>query len=444
MEGLRYAGTGFDGLVTITLRTTPPSGSPSEVRTVVRVAPWMMPNHLERAEKVFVHDNGASNSAFRSRLGTLVTAAGASLVELTPSPAHDDVWMQDCMEFGYANLPRAGFRTVLRSPRNRELQTFPRTLLDDDLGFVAVGTLSTFSSLDSSGNLEVSPPVTVGTRRFPFGRIYFCKKRTFTAPGRLPGLDEIDADLEEFLRRQVVQEPFPVEVGWLTVSHVDEVISFVPAPGGKGFKMLLASTRLGYQLLDGLARTNPTDRLLVGRTFPVFHAPSPRPFPAEMTIRDFLALRDDFHPDLQHLRSTLPAAHTPRPLRDYNVRRQRDLDRVKATMVRELGLEESDIIEVPAVFMPNPDLPAHADALFAGMVNMLVVNGHCIVPDPFGPIVGGVDEFQKDLRNKLTPLGLTVNFIDCWDQYHVNLGEVHCGTNTLRRFSSARWWEFQP
>ena len=36
------------------------------------------------------------------------------------------------------------------------------------------------------------------------------------------------------------------------------------------------------------------------------------------------------------------------------------------------------------------------------------------------------------MRDQLTPLGLTVSFLDCWEEYHVNLGEVHCATNTLR------------
>ena len=94
--------------------------------------------------------------------------------------------------------------------------------------------------------------------------------------------------------------------------------------------------------------------------------------------------------------------------------------------------------------MPNPDVPPFADAFVAGMVNMLVINKHCIVPKPFGPVVSTVDQFEKDVLDKLQPLGLTVSFLDCWDEYHVNLGEVHCATNTLRKLTPARWWEFQP
>jgi protein-arginine deiminase len=162
-------------------------------------------------------------------------------------------------------------------------------------------------------------------------------------------------------------------------------------------------------------------------------------------VTAFLSLMDTFHPDLADAISSGLISYTPKPLRDYNADRQADIDLMRDTMVAELGLNPvDDVIHIPAIAMPNPATPPLADALVAGMVNMLVVNKHCIVPKPFGPVVGGVDQFEKDVQDKLTPLGLTVNFLDCWDEYHVNLGEVHCGTNTLRAPTTARWWEFQP
>jgi protein-arginine deiminase len=65
------------------------------------------------------------------------------------------------------------------------------------------------------------------------------------------------------------------------------------------------------------------------------------------------------------------------------------------------------------------------------------------VPRPFGPVVGGTDLFEKAVNVELTALGLTVEFLDCWHEYHVLLGEVHCATNTLRTAKPVRWWEFE-
>lgn len=436
MEALRYAGAGFDGEITLTLRATDPAGTQTEHKAVVRVAPWMIASHLAPAKTVFVMDAGSFNSRFRTELKTLVTAAGCTLSEF--SAAHNDIWMQDCMEIGFSNTPSKGIHAVMRAPRDRELKTFPKSLLNDDVGYHEPGSLSIFTTFDSTGNLEATPPVTSKAgKQYPFGRVYFC-------PG-VPA-EPFDDDVRQFLRKQTVQDPIEVDTTWLTVGHVDEVISFVPAPGAKGFKMLLASPRRAYAILDGLKAKHGSAKLLVGRTFPVFD-PLTDAFlgrqSVETTISAFLSAKVDFHPEapLACTALGLPCTQT---LRDYNTDRQANIDTIRAQMKTELGLAESDIIDIPAIFMPNPRTPPLADALTAGMVNMLVVNSHCIVPKPFGPVVGGKDIFEEDVASKLGPLGLTVKFLDCWDEYHVNLGEIHCGTNTLRTTNLVKWWEFQP
>jgi hypothetical protein len=52
MEALRYAGTGFAGLVTLTFTIEDGGRVIYSQRAALRVAPWMMPNHSDRAEKV--------------------------------------------------------------------------------------------------------------------------------------------------------------------------------------------------------------------------------------------------------------------------------------------------------------------------------------------------------------------------------------------------------
>ncbi len=428
MEARRYAGRGFDGIVEITLRTTPPTGAPLEQRTCVRVSPWIMPNHTHTAEKVFVVDAGGSNLRFRTDLRRLVTAAGCTLVEHSEPR---DIWMQDALEFGVSNLPGGGFRTVFRAPRDRPLKTFARTLLAPQLGFTSQGTLLDYTTFDSHGNLEASPAVTVNGKRYRFGRIYY-------GPGRPH--EKLDARVREFLHAQVVQAPFEIDTSWLAVGHVDEAVSFVPtrATSGNRFKLLIASPQRAYAILDALARTNPTARMFVGRSL------DGGATSLETDVRTFLAANEDIHPLMRDLIARGHVRHRVRTLRVFNDERQVKLDGIRATMTRELGLSASDIIHIPAIFMPTPDAPSLTDALTPGMVNMLVVNRHCIVPKPFGPIVGTVDKFEEDVLTSLRPLGLTVNFLDCWAEYHVKLGEVHCGTNTLRNPNHGRWWLFQP
>lgn len=412
MEATEYAGTGFDGFIDITFIVEDSGSECYREKGRVRVAPWLMPNHLDDAEKVFVVAD-AWNARFRSDLKTLVSAAGVTLVEFPSS----DVWMQDCMEFGYANLPKHGFRTVARAPRNRPLKVFPRTLLDADLGVVDVGTLVPDTTFDSTGNLEVTPPCkSKAGKKYPFGRIYF-------GPGR-PG-EPFDAGFKDFLNKQLVQKPIEIDTSWLLVGHVDEIITFVPAPGGPGFKLLLASPKLAYKILQDNLAKHGSSKLLTGREF---HGKK-----AEVTIKDFLTKGiTDLHLDAKDMKL-------------FNEDKQKKLDVVRKQFQKEIGIDpKKDVIDVPILFMPNHDVNIFADALTTGMVNMLVINKHCIIPKPFGPVVGGQDLYEKEMDSKLKPLGLTVSYLDDWEDYHVNLGEVHCGTNTLRKFTAAKWWEFEP
>jgi hypothetical protein len=383
----------------------------------------MIANHLTPATRVYVVDAGADNQRFRIDLERLVRAAGCTLVQVHSV----DIWMQDCMELGYTSLPGHGIHVAMRAARDRPLRAFPRTLLGAEFGYYAPGTLSTFTTFDSTGNLEVTPPVTSRSgKRYPWGRIYY-------GPG-VPG-EEIDHEIKEFLARQIVQEPIEIDTAWLTVGHVDEVMTFVPAHGPRHFRLLLASPRRAYQILDGLRASAGSTRMLVGRTLPQANASGAIVnVPVEVSVADFLANRVNLN----------VVTGLGMNLRTFNDSAQAHLDAIRTQLESELGLDTNDIIEIPAIFMPNEMTPNLADALVAGMVNMLVINGHCIVPKPFGPLVAGRDAFEEDVRRKLDPLGLRVDFLDCWQEYHARLGEVHCGTNTLRSRRIAAWWEFQP
>lgn len=441
IEATKYADGTFSGEFVLTFRLVRSSGTTLTEQARFRVAPWIMPNHLSPAEKVFVVQTSSvptpagvtDNSRFRSELNTFASGAGCTL---QPRTQDDDVWIQDCMEFGYSNLPGRGFRAVMRSPRNRPLKTFPKTLLKADLGYQEQGTLATppneNSSFNSTGNLECTPPVTsAGGKKYPFGRIYF-------GPGgrMVSGVaDKLDEDEKAFLKKQIVQEPIEIDTNWLLVGHVDEIISFVPAPGSKGFKLLLASPKLGFKILNDNKAKHGSEKIFVGRQFPDFNPDGSLAGwnSAEVPIADFLNI------GLTGVKFNLTESH----LTTYNDSLQAKLDATRAQFKTELGLSEADIIDVPSLFA-DITFAGFADALTAGMVNMLVVNKHCLVAKPFGPVVGGNDLFAKDLEGKLKALGLSVTFIDDWYEYHVQLGEVHCATNTLRSPTEAKWWEFTP
>ena len=175
-------------------------------------------------------------------------------------------------------------------------------------------------------------------------------------------------------------------------------MSLVPG-GAKGFELLIASPRLAYAILRRARKEgNGSSKMLTGRTFDCK--------PAEATIEDFLD-------------KGIPGLGSNIELETFNKNQADRLAETRKKLKKALSLKDSDILAVPIMFIVNHRYRPKADALTAGMVNMLVLNKHCIIPQPFGPVVGGIDLFEENMRWKLKPLGLTVEFINDWYEYHL-------------------------
>src|SRR5262249_16216187 len=154
-------------------------------------------------------------------------------------------------------LPGLGYSTVMRAPRDRALKDFPMTLRAADFGYHEQGDLAKPSTFNSTGNLECTPPCTSKAgKKYPWGRIYF-------GPGRAKR--PMNAGARDLLKKQLVQEPIEIDTNFLAVGHVDEIISFVPASGGKGFKLLLASPKTAYSILKANKAANGSSKMMVGR-----------------------------------------------------------------------------------------------------------------------------------------------------------------------------------
>jgi len=121
-------------------------------------------------------------------------------------------------------------------------------------------------------------------------------------------------------------------------------------------------------------------------------------------------------------------------LSEENLQIQRILDETKQLLCEGLGVDESSFVELPVLFREGM-------AVIPNSINSLIVNGHAIVPDPEGPLVDGEDAFARVIRTALSACGIQVHFVDVWDTYHWLGGEIHCGTNTLRRISDPVWWK---
>ncbi|NXG44124.1 PADI3 deiminase, partial [Psilopogon haemacephalus] len=411
VEGLAFPDVDFSGLVAfhVTLLESPEKDlleTPIFTDTVVfRVAPWIMtPNTLAPLE-AFVC-SVKNNEGFVAAVRSVAEKAKCPLTVCPPLENRQDRWIQDEVEFGYTQAPHKTFPVVFDSPRDGGLVDFPITrILGPDFGYVARQVPEGASGLDSFGNLEVSPPVSVQGKDYPLGRILIGSSFP-----RFGGRRMAKA-VKDFLFAQRVQAPVELFSDWLQVGHIDEFLTFVPAPDRKAFRLLLASPSACYQLF----KEKQEEGFGEAAMFEGLQKTS------KPTINEILANEE---------------------LRKFNAYVQSCINWNRDILKRCLGLAEQDIIDLPQLFQGKMD--KGANAFFPDMVNMLVLGRHLGIPKPFGPVVGGQCCLEERVRALLEPLGLTCTFIDDFYSYHVLLGDVHCGTNVRRKPFTFKWWHMVP
>nr|XP_057911938.1 protein-arginine deiminase type-2 isoform X1 [Doryrhamphus excisus]XP_057911939.1 protein-arginine deiminase type-2 isoform X1 [Doryrhamphus excisus] len=413
VEGLKFPDKDFDGLISISLSLLEPicTGLPETpifTDTVMfRVAPWIMTPNTLRPVEVFVCST-SDNYSFLKGMRSLVANSGYKLNICHEYMNRGDRWMQDELEFGYIDAPHHRFPVVLDSPRDGKLLDFPyKELLGPDFGYVTrVALRKDVSSLDSFGNLEVSPPVTVNGKKYPLGRIIIGVAFPTTTKGR-----NMTQVVQDFLWAQKVQQPIALFSDWLLVGHVDEFMTFVPAPDRKGFRLLLASPDAGYKLFRGLKNNGHGQaRLFEGRR-------DQEPITVDDILEDA-----GFQAENNYVQSCI----------DWN----RDV------LKRELGLDDSDIIDLPILFklQQDEDNEYRAVAFYPDMVNLIVLGKNLGIPKPFGPKVNGRCALEEEMSSLMEDLGLSCTFIDDFASYHRLLGEVHCGSNVRREPFDFKWW----
>lgn len=415
VEAHEFPGSDFEGLISIELQLQHTSARGTRVaaseRVVFRVAPWIMtPHHLD-AKHVYVCDMTEAvppNPHFLNQLTAALEQIGIKSTTLSLRENGDDRWIQDEIEFGYSMSPKHNLPVVFDSPRDRGLAKYPEEhLLKPDFGHFQIGG-NRPNSLDSFGNLEVSPPVTVDGKYYPLGRIVIGGHEYGDYDS---GAREMMPQLRRFLHAQRVQSPFEINTDWLFVGHVDEIVCFVPADNKVGFEMLLASVDRARSILQQLSSDGYGNACL-------FKNRQRRDgSPAERTISDLLA-------DAKFWK--------------LNEDCQRHMDKNRRILHDNLGIDDEFTVDIPVLFQSFHG----AAAYFPDMINHLVIGNHSIAPKPYGPVVDGVDQFEKAFCEALPTRNVV--FIEDWDSYHERLGEVHCGTNCLREPPNVNWWEHKP
>ncbi|XP_017588178.1 PREDICTED: protein-arginine deiminase type-2 [Corvus brachyrhynchos] len=325
VEGLRFPDETFSGLVSIHVSLLEPLAegiphSPIFTDTVVfRVAPWIMTPSTLAPVNLFVCSM-KDNYLFTKEIQMLAAKAGCKLKVCFGYINRGDRWMQDEIELGYTHAPHKSFPVVLDSPRERGMEQLPiKELLGPDFGYVHKEPLfEATASLDSFGNVEVSPPVSVAGKEYPLGRILIGSSFPASAGRRMTGL------VRDFLYAQRVQAPVELYSDWLAVGNVNEFVTFVPTSDKKRFRML--KKRVSFSGMP---------------------ARRPRPPPALFRERHFAHLG---YSGTDTKRVTINKVLSNDVLTQQNQYVQRCIDWNRDILKKELGLLEEDIIDLPALF----------------------------------------------------------------------------------------------
>jgi protein-arginine deiminase len=394
---------------------------PDGIDTVkMRVAPWVLFGNLSPFDTVWAVDD---SNEFISGIKVATNAAGLQMHLISN---YNDQWAQDYFQTAWTAIPGPngtvqGMRVANPRPWGQSsaasqlpVAWLQKTYLGPDRGmFVIYKKANSGSTFDSHGNHDLLPPYESNGKKWPLGRV-------LAGSGVLP-------ETISFYAAQIQGPAFRVETDWLWVGHVDEFLSYVPAQNARGWKLLVASSRLMRQMLqDQQAAGNGGLHMFVNKKR--YLGSGNQMVSAEVSIDEVLA-------DTDLMKASQDA--------------QADIDTNLALLKAEIGLPDEDIIEIPTLF---EDIQGYKIAYSPGTVNLLAFGDYVVHADPFGPKIGGVDMFKKDLNDRLgtgvnklgkAGNGLQVYFTDDWYLYHILDGEVHCGTNpeAPAPFSDVKWWE---
>jgi protein-arginine deiminase len=411
--------TVWDGLAHVTFTAAGKSDT-----VVLRVAPVITRHHLEKENRVYVTtlpDPGST--AFRDSLKAGMTGVLGSLATgFYNEVSTDDQWTQDFFELGYMSMPIAGGKQHVIDVFYRSSNVYAPNSMTNPLRPAGKVVFTKFrgpdaagvqafdikhdqnsDSLNSFGNLETIPPYSMGATNYPLGRVIRGNIKSF-------GPDPV---FETMIESQGQQPPVYVDTSWLFVGHIDETVSFLKAPGPRGWVMLANDARMAKQMLD--------DQVTAGNGNVVMFEGMKWSdnSPAQVTISQLLA-------DQAVMKASMDAAA--------------HVDSQIAAIKMETGLDDTEIIHVPFL---HEDVMGFSLAHQPGTVNSLVFadNGFAS-PDPHGPVINGKDIFKQQLEDALGKINVKVAWIEDWDLYHALAGEVHCGSNSRRDVPDAEhWWE---
>lgn len=403
----------WDGTAQITLTVTDGAATGSDAVTM-RVAPMLAQNNTQRTTAVYVAPAGKGYPSHRRFIADLRRAAADLGV---PGGAHvlkgaNDTWLQDYLEPMYASIPSpAGtqsMRLLVRSDQTARPSDRLYQLRGPGVGVVWMGPPREGGTLDSFGNLEAVPPYTKDGTTWTAGRVVFGRSADTKKHGT------VSPTVRTLLAAQGMQNPIYLDTGFLEVAHIDEIMQVIPANNARGWKIAMIDPRAAVDVLRQMkAKGAGGERI------------SPM-------VKGRYAITVD-----QALRPGVTGLVRP------NMIAAKAMDANVATIKKELGLSDDDIVRVPVlsghVEDPEYDNGYETSVLPNALNNLVMTKDTVFAAMPHATRVGGRDLMADAIVKAYAGAGVTVRFVDDFNALHMGDGDVHCGTNSLRDVS-APWW----
>ncbi|KAJ4244059.1 hypothetical protein NW762_014672 [Fusarium torreyae] len=440
----------WDGHATVNFDVYNTPGHKDYVRDSValKVAPVLTHHPLQRVETLvstFANDSEPIQQYFVQQLDEAREVAGIDN-PLWLFNQSSDIWAQDILEPAYASMPGPdgpiSIRIMLRSAQSA--RTGGRQIFEQlrgpgiggfqpadgpGIGFSASGF--GYHTINSYGNLETIPP-----HRGQDGILY---KAGRVIQGK--HFSELPAQaVRNLIFGNGAQDTLFLETGWLMVGHVDEFVQFLPFDNELGFTIGIASPDVGIKIL--------TDAQAAGHG-----NTSAISFDAQPQMERF----DSEAPP--YLNLSVSNLLDNKTFIEVNKYAQTWIDHNLDILLSEIPLDREDVIHVPALYRDQsgygpwirPDgldyywPPVWKDeyqlgAFIPSPINGIVIGQHYLSPNPFGPIINGVDVIAQAVEETYARAGMNVTFVDDYYSHHLRGGEIHCGSNTLRQ-TDMEWWQ---
>lgn len=178
------------------------------------------------------------NSELRANLST---EYGTLLDAVAYSATDGDVWWQDPFEIGYVQAPYGSQYVILALPRSTHyaspnfLDYAKNNMIRNGVGLYDTFAVGTFNNQEDGGNFEVMPGK--NDQGNTLGKIVMATGHS----------GSMNSNIVNFLRAQGVQDVIDdVDLSWMYLGHIDEVISFASSANGRS---RVASPEAAYALL---------------------------------------------------------------------------------------------------------------------------------------------------------------------------------------------------